>query len=886
MTRTDKPGFFERFSGKILLRGFGLLVLLTCFLVPQAQTFEEFKKQIRKEYDDFEKSTRVKFDDFVAQIDKEFTAYLSDNFEPYTTEKLRQPEAGPKPERIPKAEVKSKVTSGVEIEYSLPDQNYSIRQGPILPNIKKTETVNFKTDSVAVTFLGWPLYIKSDKNLKVNPISNIDAQSISTYWAGLATTNYNHLLYQLNNIKEVLNLNDWAYYQLIKSYTAQLYPKEENMQVLLQWVLLSRSRYRVKIAYAENNAHLLVPTIYPIYATDFLRFDGLEYYVMNGNSTGLNTYAVDFPEADIIMDLRISSPLNAEPTTRSIKAFQFTYEGKKHNIKLAFNPNMIDFYKSIPLSDIRVYFNSVSSEITQNSIEEAFVPLIQDMNQLEAADFLLRFTQQAFEYKTDQEAFGQEHYFFAEELLNYRFSDCEDRSVFYAFLVKTLLDIDVLGIGFPGHMATALHFDNNPPGYHLDYADKNYVVADPTYYDASIGMLMPMAKGKKGELILTESSSEKAALAAQLWDIVRLAGGSKADLLEDVVFDTKGSAYVCGYFTKEVLLGDIIVQSDYPGRDVFVAKFNNKLEPLWINKASGPGNDLAFALALHSNGGVYLYGSVEDELNFGNTKIQAVGAPDVFVAMYKPDGQLQWAKKAGIDKLDHAANFMFAAKFNSEGKKIMAKLYSESETFEHYGLNLDAQENALITGSFYATPGMSSNDFKQYDNLLNLEKPEALKAQNDEFIQQNYEQTIAGLFAALDLINYNNFELKGKEVQKVFDEYNQTNFAILQETFYKNFGEMMFIKNKGGIIVIKTASGNPLEFNMIKIENEARIKIVYYESKNVAVQVFSGMFVGNSRNWLPLNSIKFFKEKGDVLFDYGKDKRTKKLNLKKEILKN
>lgn len=34
-----------------------------------------------------------------------------------------------------------------------------------------------------------------------------------------------------------------------------------------------------------------------------------------------------------------------------------------------------------------------------------------------------------------------------------------------------------------------------------------------------------------------------------------------------------------------------------------------------------------------------------------------------------------------------------------------------------------------------------------------------------------------------------------------------------------------------------------------------------------------------------MNSIKLFKENGDVLFDYGDDNSTKKLNLKAEILK-
>lgn len=860
-----------------------ILVLFNTSAI-NGQTFEDFKKQVDKDYGDFEQSTREQFDNFVKKIDKEFTTYLVDNFGPYSTEQFDRSTTVPKPKTIPKAEVVSDLPEEM-IAYSELKKEYSIRQGPMLPNISKTESVDFETDSVNLLFLNWPLYFKSDKRISETTAETIDAQGITDYWTLLSSVNYNHLLYQLSNVNNILNLNDWGYYRLVKMYTQQLFPQDENRQVLLQWVLLSRSRFKVKIAFSGNKVYLLVPTIYPIYAKDFLRFDGLEYYVMDGKAKDLQTYPIDFPEADIVMDLRIGKPFYTQVITTTIRTFNFTYEGQKLSVKLKIDPNMIDFYNTVPLSDVRVYFNSTVSEMTKESIIEEFTPLIKDMTQVNAADLLLQFVQQAFRYKTDQQAFGHERYFYPEEMLYYPYSDCEDRSVFYAYLVKTLLKTSVVGIGYPGHMATAIYFEEKPAGYFLRYKGKDYVAADPTFLDASIGMLMPMLRKEKAEIILTGARQEEAGLSAKLWEKIRLGGGSKADLLEDVVFDDSGNAYVCGYFTNKVQLGGLTVRSDFNGRDVFVVKFDSRMNPLWMNKATGPGNDLAFSMALRDDGSLYLYGSVEDELSFGSVNLQANGAPDVFVAMYNSDGQLQWAQKAGIDKLDHSANFMFAAKFNVEGKKIMAKLYSEAENFSHYGLSIDKNDNALITGSFYATPGMNSNDYKNYEALEAVDKPIALKEKNDELIQLDYEKTIAGLFAALKLITYNNYELKGTQIQKVFDDFNP-GFESLAKEFYTNFGEMIFIKNKGGIVVIKTKTGEPLYFNMLRIDSEARIKIIKYKSGNVAVQMFSGIFVGNSKKWLPMNSIKLFKENGDILFDYDDDHTTKKLNLKKEILKN
>ena len=72
------------------------------------------------------------------------------------------------------------------------------------------------------------------------------------------------------------------------------------------------------------------------------------------------------------------------------------------------------------------------------------------------------------------------------------YCDCEDRSIFYAYLVHEILGLDVLLIGYPGHECTAVALSvvpQNATG--LKYRDKVYYVCDPTYIGADIGMCMP-----------------------------------------------------------------------------------------------------------------------------------------------------------------------------------------------------------------------------------------------------------------------------------------------------------------------------------------------------------------------------------------------------------
>ena len=81
---------------------------------------------------------------------------------------------------------------------------------------------------------------------------------------------------------------------------------------------------------------------------------------------------------------------------------------------------------------------------------------IKGKSQKDAANILIDFVQTAFEYQTDDVQFGYERPLFADETFFYPYSDCEDRSILFAHLVKDLLGLDVVLLYYPGHLATAV----------------------------------------------------------------------------------------------------------------------------------------------------------------------------------------------------------------------------------------------------------------------------------------------------------------------------------------------------------------------------------------------------------------------------------------------
>ncbi len=68
--------------------------------------------------------------------------------------------------------------------------------------------------------------------------------------------------------------------------------------------------------------------------------------------------------------------------------------------------------------------------------------------------------------------------------------------------MKNLIGLEVVGLTFPGHVATAVAFSNNAvAGDSVTYRGKRYVVADPTYINANAGMTMPSVKRSKPKVV-------------------------------------------------------------------------------------------------------------------------------------------------------------------------------------------------------------------------------------------------------------------------------------------------------------------------------------------------------------------------------------------------
>ena len=168
----------------------------------------------------------------------------------------------------------------------------------------------------------------------------------------------------------------------------------------------------------------------------------------------------------------------------------------------------MEMLRNYPLMDPQSYVTSVVIPQFQHSILEQLKPQIEDLSQCEAANALLHFVQNAFEYENDRDSYGHEKLNFIEENFFYSKNDCDDRSILFAFLVHSLLGLDVQIVEYPGHECTGVRFtDCLSYGNGYYYGDDYYLICDPSYVGAGIGKCMPKYRSVRPRVYVMNKST-------------------------------------------------------------------------------------------------------------------------------------------------------------------------------------------------------------------------------------------------------------------------------------------------------------------------------------------------------------------------------------------
>lgn len=481
---------------QIILATLGIVL----FYVAQAQNteFDNFIQQKQQKWATYKDAKQKAWADFRDKLNKEYADKMSHQ---WTSCRVSAAIPIPKRQEPPKPVVKTSQTP-------VPTQVVSYNE--FVPAVvcltpRPSQPIAHPSDESDATytfsFHSTPCKVHLQKEMAFS-LSNVYESTVAEAWRYLSSAGYDIIADDCLNYREQLDLNDWGYIELTKQLSQTFLDEHSNEATLMQAYLLVQSGYKVRLARGGDKLVILIPFTTDIYGYSFLWLDGEKNYILDDDKDNSNYYVFDSKfegERTASMNFKSAPRFFDESTSRKIFSSR-RYPEVTANIST--NRNLIAFYNSCPITNDWASYSRAS---LSKKVKRALYPILKKQiagkSEADAANVLLNFVQTAFDYQTDQEQFGYERPLFGDELFYYPYSDCEDRSILFSILVRDLLGLEVVLLNYPGHLATAVKFNEEVPGYYLLANGKIYVICDPTYIGAPVGDCMPQFVGTSAVIV-------------------------------------------------------------------------------------------------------------------------------------------------------------------------------------------------------------------------------------------------------------------------------------------------------------------------------------------------------------------------------------------------
>lgn len=457
----------------------------------QAQVVpDSYRQQKQQEMSHFVDSIH---DDFVRYLEHLWTEYQLFSGEP--TPRSIKPVEQPQLDTL---EADDTLKIDTQIPYGRLTEIQKVGTAEYLP---PASIITVQKHNYTVQFYGRELTIALPEKVADENLGGIRERQVARYWKKLISNHADQCIASLDQQRRNMYLGDWGLFDLIRHFTAVVYPDQANEQAVLSVYLLDAMHYDARVGRMDDRLVMLVNTGSRLYDIPYVEIDSVRYYAFGNlpKKGRIHTYDRQMASANrpIDMHLAYSPRLGGE---LSQKTYSYTLFSRKVSFRT--NQPLMDFYARYPQTELTVYANAAMEEAFAAAIEREMRPFVEGKSPVGALNTLLEFMQQGFKYQTDRKQFGREKNFFCEENFHYPANDCEDRAVLFARMVKVLLGYDVVLLEYTDHVATAVQIPGRKVrGQHLDLQGGRYMVCDPTCLGAAVGDLSRKYRNKKAKIV-------------------------------------------------------------------------------------------------------------------------------------------------------------------------------------------------------------------------------------------------------------------------------------------------------------------------------------------------------------------------------------------------
>lgn len=512
-------------------------IVICAIAIACSQTAVAQERDLFKEYQAFAKKASKEYTDFRNKANKNYADFMKKAWEQFTTQPaIPQPKDESVPPIIKEEEKKEELKNQPKEDPTPKPRKDTITVyfNPIvvtpkpqpepkpepkpLPTTPKDDKQN-KNDIddtlpvvVTPTMLSFSFYgeqcsLPSPANLN-QQLTDLSNSTLSNEWRKLSDGSFNGIANKCMQLKQTMNLNDWAYVELLVKTSNTCFNQSANKANLLAAWLLCQSGYATRLFRQNNRLEFAFASEHTIYNRTYFLIDNTRFYPFNPIQGNADVCNIPYPKERPI-SLWITEEMNLLYEASSLR----TLKSKKYpdlQFNVSVNKNLVDFYNSYPSSECdgnfmtkwAMYANvPFNSEGTRQFKSELYSK-IQGLSKKEAVERILNLVQTSMPYGYDNEIWGGDRAFFADETLYYPYCDCEDRSILFSRLVRDLVKLDVVLVYYPGHLATAVAFDENVNGDAIMVNGRAYTVCDPTYIGAPVGDTMPDMDNSSAKVIL------------------------------------------------------------------------------------------------------------------------------------------------------------------------------------------------------------------------------------------------------------------------------------------------------------------------------------------------------------------------------------------------
>ena len=532
-----------------------VLILLSVAAFSQDDEYQKFLEQRKKQMQEKAEANQQRisemdqeYKDYVDKMNAEFADFVAKQWELFNEFKKEQlamtkPKVDKAPvavESVEKEEVISvksdeieykveeelpKVTEVVCMAYEKKDDNYyELRTRVDKKGVYELPAKEYEAENPApvatgteikLNFYGREVPLHVSQKLKAKS-KGVEEKDVAEYFSNIAKNREETkaLWDELTIVVNYFGLNEWGYFCLLRSLSEKMFTNINDRVLFCFYMLRNEGNFKTRVARGKNSGNLTLlialDNSKQVYSYTFFSFADnangskkVKYYTVYGGGKAKEpVYSYNFCKQDTDkkeMQLDFTKNLNMGKCDVQ-RTLQLT---KNREITLPYNKAHMAYLNDVPMTVFPIYFVNPIAIEAQKVLQDNFNEMRDQYTTVQFIQMLLHFVQTGFDYKTDDDQFGYEKYFYPEEVIGYPYCDCEDRSAMFAWLVQKYTNAKVIGLQYEGHVATAVWFgdDVNLKGDGFMYGGKKYYVCDPTYINASIGMTMPQFKGKTPKII-------------------------------------------------------------------------------------------------------------------------------------------------------------------------------------------------------------------------------------------------------------------------------------------------------------------------------------------------------------------------------------------------